>query len=93
MSIDGKALGTANALIAAAVFTICSLAVAIAPGASSSFASYALHIDLTALSRQITWGSFVVGLVSLAAVFGGTGLAIAGLYNRLATGRVASSRA
>jgi hypothetical protein len=57
MRIDTKFLGYATAFVVAAVFTICSAIVAIAPGALSAFVSYALHIDITGIARPITFAS------------------------------------
>lgn len=87
MRVDSKSLGVATGLIVAATFTVCSLVVAIAPGALSSFLSYALHIDITGIARPITFASFVVGVLFLAAASGVVVAAVAGLYNGLASRR------
>lgn len=81
--LDSLALGLAAASVAALLFTLCALFVALAPDATVAFASDMIHLDLSGLARSLTWGSFVVGL--LCWTFG-TGLvfaAAAALYNRL----------
>ena len=91
MKLNVKALFFASGIVAAASFVVCALAVAIAPGLTSRFFSFVLHIDLTGLSRTITWGSFFGGMLLF-----GFGLAIfAGLAawcsNRLAAERGGSA--
>ena len=81
MRINAKALGFATALGVAIAFTVCALIVAIAPGATTAFLSYALHIDLPGLTRPLSWGGFIAGLVLLTIYFGVLVAAIAGIYN------------
>ena len=81
-ALDPLALGLAAGTLAALLFSLCALAVALAPEATVLLASDMIHLDLTGLARSLTWGSFVVSL--LCWTFG-TGLvfaAAAGLYNR-----------
>ncbi len=84
MKLNVKALSFASGIVAAASFIVCALAVAIAPGLTSRFFSYVFHIDLTSLSRTITWGNFFGGMlcfsVGVAILVGLTGWC----YNRLA---------
>ena len=83
MSLDPRAFGLAAGLTAAALFTLCALAVAVAPGATAAYFTYLLHLDLTGLVRPLTWGSYFAGLLCWSV---GTGLvfaAAAGIYNRL----------
>ena len=82
MRIDSKTLGIATALGVAGAFTICTLVVALAPGGATTFLSYALHIDLTSLTRPLTWGGYFAGLLLTSAYFGALVAAIAGIYNR-----------
>lgn len=70
--------------VTAAAFTICAFFVAVAPEATAAFFSYLFHIDLTGLTRAISWDSFLAGLL-----FSVLGMALASavaawLYNRLA---------
>ena len=85
MRLDTRLLTFAIALAAAAAFTICSIIVAIAPGALSAFVSYALHIDITGIARPITFASFLVGVLFVAIVSGVFVAIVAGMYNGFAT--------
>jgi hypothetical protein len=68
---------------AAVLFAVCSLAVAVAPGATTAFFGYLVHMDLSGLPRTLTFGSFIGGLVAwtlgAALTFG----LAAAIYNRL----------
>lgn len=83
MKLNVKALSFASGIVAAGSFIVCALAVAIAPGLTSRFFGYVFHIDLTSLSRSITWGNFFGGMlcfsVGVAILVGLT----AWCYNRL----------
>jgi hypothetical protein len=84
MRLDVREFGIAAGLTAAVLFILCATAVAISPGSTTSVASFLIHMDLSGMSRSITWGSFLGGLVAWTV---GTGLtfALAGwLYNRFA---------
>jgi hypothetical protein len=50
-------------LVSAASYAICALMVALRPEGTSRSFGYVLHIDLSSLTRSITWPSFFVGLV------------------------------
>ena len=63
MRLKVKALSFASGIVAAASYIACALAVAIAPGLTSRFFSFVFHIDLTSLSRTITWSSFFGGML------------------------------
>ena len=82
MRIDARAFGLAAGLTAAVLFIICATAVAVAPDSTTSVASFLIHLDLSGMSRSMTWTSFVGGLlawsVGAALTFGFT----ARLYNR-----------
>ncbi|HEV8123664.1 MAG TPA: DUF5676 family membrane protein [Gemmatimonadales bacterium] len=84
MRMDARAFGIAAGLTAAVLFIICATAVAIAPGSTTSVAGFLIHMDLSGMSRSISWGSFAGGLIVWSV---GTGLTfgLAGwLYNRFA---------
>ena len=84
MKLDARAVGLAAGLTAGALFVICAIAVAIAPEATTAFAGHLIHVDLSGLSRSLTLGNFVGGLVCWTA---GTALAfwfIGVVYNRFA---------
>ena len=85
MRLDSRAFGLAAATIAAALFSVCALAVAVAPAWSTAVASSLIHLDLSDMARTITWGTFLTGLLWWSV---GTGIAFAaagGLYNLYAT--------
>lgn len=82
MRVDSKALGASAGLIAAATFVICGVLVAIAPGATSAFFGWVLHIDLSAMARPITIASFFGGLILFSAFVGVCVGLTAKLYNR-----------
>jgi uncharacterized membrane protein YiaA len=63
MNLNVRALSFASGIVAAASFVVCALAVVIAPWLTSLFFSYVFHIDLTSLSRTITWSSFFGGML------------------------------
>lgn len=83
MRLDARAFGLAAGATAGALFVLCALAVAIAPGPTTAFAGYLIHADLSAMTRKLTLSSFVGGLISwmigATLVFWFTGL----IYNRL----------
>lgn len=82
MELDARALGLAAGVIAAVLFALCALAVAVAPEWTTALAGSLIHLDLTGFARAITWGGFFGGLLCWSI---GTGLvfaAVGGLYNR-----------
>jgi hypothetical protein len=83
MRLNARAFAIAAGATAAVLFILCALAVAIAPGATTAFAGYLIHADLSGLSRSLTFGNVVGGLILWAL---GTALAfwlVAVIYNRL----------
>jgi len=49
-------------IVTAVAAIICGVLIALAPEATMAVVSYLFHIDLTGLSRTITWGGFFAGL-------------------------------
>ena len=97
MRLDARAFGTAAAMVAAVLFTICALAVALAPEPTTALASYLIHMDLSGMTRSMTFGRFVGGLVLWTLCSAVTFGAVAAIYNRLvaragADQRVAAAR-
>ena len=93
MRIDSRAFGLAAGTIAAILFTVCAVAVAIAPSWTTAVASSVIHLDLSGMARTITWGTFFGGLLFWTI---GTGLVFAGgggLYNRFSGGLPVVARA
>ena len=92
MRLDARAFGTAAGIVAAVLFTVCALAVAIAPDQTTALASYLIHLDLSGMARSMTPGRFVGGLVIWPL---GTGLAFgtaAAIYNRIVSRVTVASR-
>lgn len=92
LRLDATSFGFAAAIVAAALFTLCALAVALAPEWTTLAASSLIHLDLSNLARTLTWGGFFVGLICWSV---GTWLvfaSVAGLYNRLQSRRVPVAR-
>ncbi len=83
MRLDARAFGVAAGATAAVLFILCALAVAIAPGPTTASAGYLIHADLSGLSRSLTFGSFVGGLISWALGTALTFWLVAAIYNRL----------
>lgn len=83
MRLDTRAFALAAGAAAAILFTLCALAVAIAPDPTTAFFGYLVHMDLSGLARTLTFGSFVGGLLAWTI---GTALTFglaATIYNRL----------
>jgi len=97
MRLDARAFGAAAGMVAAALFTICALAVAVVPDQTTELASYLVHMDLSGMTRTMTFGRFIGGLVIWTLGTGVTFGAVAEIYNLLvarsaATQRVAAAR-
>ena len=84
MKLNAGAIFWAVAVVSAASYIVCAAFVAVAPGATSQFFSWVMHIDLTSLSRHITWSSFFGGMVCFSGLMGVMASASAWAYNRLA---------
>jgi len=83
MRLDTRAFALAAGAAAAILFTLCALAVAIAPDPTTAFFGYLVHMDLSGLARTLTFRSFVGGLLAWTV---GTALTFglaATIYNRL----------
>jgi hypothetical protein len=74
MRLEPRAFGAAAGMVAAVLFIVCALAVAIAPESTTAIASYLIHMDLSGMPRRLTPGSFAGGLIiwtlGAAVVFG-----------------------
>jgi hypothetical protein len=86
MRLETRAFALAAGTAAAVAYTICALAVAIAPVETTAFLGFITHTDLSTLARPISWGAFIGGVVAwwiiVAAVFG----LAAWFYNCLVAG-------
>ena len=84
MRLDARAFGLAAGVAAAVLFVICAVAVAIAPEATTAIAGELIHADLSGMTRTLTLGTFIGGLICW---FFGTTLTfwfVAWVYNWLA---------
>lgn len=86
MELDPSAFGLAAGIVTAALFSLCTLAVALAPGFTSAAFSYMLHVNLTGISRPVTWGGYFGGVMCLSLVVGAAFGAAGALYNRFIRG-------
>lgn len=84
MRLDTQAFAIAAAVIAAALFLICAFFVAVAPEATTRFAGHLIHSDLSGITRSLTWGNFLGGLVCWTLGTGLVAAAVSWVYNRLA---------
>ena len=81
MRLDIRCFALAGGVADALTFTLCALAVAVAPVATTEFLSFVVHYELTDQVRLLTPANFVGGLLAW-----GTGTAafmalLAWLYN------------
>ena len=91
MRLDALAFGIAAGAAAAVLFTVCAAAVAIAPDATTAVASYLIHMDLSGMSRSLTFGSFIGGLLIWTVGTGLTFWLFGSIYNRLTAARGVST--
>ena len=87
MRLNTKAFALAAGLSAAAAYTLCALAVAVAPVPLTVFFSTVTHLDLTGLSRPLTFNGFLVGLIWWAVGTSALFALVSVFYNRLAEQR------
>ena len=94
MKLNTGAIFWAVAFVAAASYIVCAALVVVAPEATSRFFGWAMHIDLSSLSRHITWSSFFGGVVWYSLVTATLASTVAWAYNRLVTspGETAGTR-
>jgi hypothetical protein len=83
MKLDVRAYGIAAGVTAAVVFILCALALVVAPGATTAMFGYMLHLDLSAMQRTLTFGSFLGALIAWTLGTGLTFAFAAAVYNRI----------
>lgn len=83
-SLNARAFGFAAATVAAVLTTVCALALAIAPRATTLVASTLIHLDLSETSRNLSWTTYFGGLVGWSIAAGLIFWSAAALYNRFA---------
>lgn len=88
-TLDARAFGFAAATIAGVLTTLCALALAVAPRATTAVASTLIHLDLSEMSRSLTWAGYFSGLIGWTIGAGLIFWAAGALYNRFAGDRTA----
>ena len=81
-ALDVRAFGFAAGIVAAVLTTLCALAIVLSPGATTSVAGALLHLDLSGISRNMSWPVYFGGLFGWSIGAGLVFAAAAGLYNR-----------
>jgi 2TM family of unknown function (DUF5676) len=81
VKLEVGAFGSAAGIGVAAAFTICALFVALAPQPTAAFIGYLLHIDISGITRPVTWASYFAGVVSVGIWTGLWAAVVAKLYN------------
>ena len=84
MRLDACAFGLAAGTVAAILYLVCGVAVLVAPGPTTTLASYIIHMDLSTMPRLVTAWGFLVGLAFWTFGTAGVFAAVAGVYNQLA---------
>jgi hypothetical protein len=89
MKLNAGAIFWAVGFVSSASYVVCAASVVVAPGATTEFVGWVMHIDLSSLSRNIKWSSFFGGVVCFSLVMAVVAWASARAYNRLPTGPIA----
>ncbi len=83
LRLSGRSLFLATAITTGIAYLVCILFLTVAPQITMAFFSYILHANVSDITRSVTWGSFILGLLVWSV---GTGLYaafVARLYNKL----------
>ena len=88
MRLHAPILSFAAGCVAAIGYTLCAVAVAVAPRATTAVLSTVIHLDLASLGRPLTWGSFLAGLLFWWLLAAGALGLTAVLYNYLIRGQL-----
>jgi hydrogenase/urease accessory protein HupE len=83
MKLNVWPFGFAVGIAVAAAFTICAFFVAVAPEATAAFIGYLLHIDLSGLTRPVTWANYFAGLLAIGIWAALLAAVAAGIYNSM----------
>ena len=84
MNLDAKSLAMSFGIVTAALWTICSVLVALMPGPTMTVMAHMLHGDAAEFSWTMTWTGFFIGLVSWTLSAAAAGWLIGWFYNRFA---------
>jgi hypothetical protein len=83
MKLDIRSFALASGVITAALTALCFAVWAVAPEASAAFFGYVMHMDLTAVNRTVTLGSFIGGVAFWGLTVAAAAALLAWFYNRL----------
>jgi hypothetical protein len=86
-TLDAPAFGFAAATIAAVLTTLCAIGIAVAPRATTAVAGTLIHVDLSEMTRTLTWGGYFSGLIAWTVGAGLIFWSAAALYNRFSAER------
>ncbi len=88
MNLDAKKLAMSFGSVAAVLWAVCSLLVALMPGPMMSLTAHMFHGNMEGFSWTLTWAGFFVGLVSWTVWAAVAGWLIGWSYNRFTSSRV-----
>lgn len=86
MKLNIGALVKAVAWVAAISYALCAGLLALAPDTTMRAAGYLMHIDLSSLSRPLSWGGVLAGVLVWTLGNMAFAASVAGLYNRFVRG-------
>lgn len=87
MRIKSLSLGLSAGVVTAIAFGICGAFFSLAPGPTSAFLSWVLHLDITGMTRPLSVPNLLAGIVLFGTYVGLAVGVTAALYNRLTTPR------
>ena len=85
MKLSANSLAAAVAVAFALIWTACSLAVLAFPSVIAVMTEHMIHADLTGFHWTMTWGGYLIGLISWSVWAGAAAWLAATVYNRIAT--------
>ena len=81
MQLHPRALAIAAAILGASLYAFGALVHVVVPWGAPAVVAYVFRVDVIDLARPLTWDSFLVGLLALAATGAVLGGLTAWLYN------------
>ncbi len=85
MKLSAVSLAAAVGVAFALIWTLCSLAVTLFPAAMTTMTEHMIHADLEDFHWTLTWGGYLMGLISWVAWGGVTAWLVATVHNQIAT--------
>ena len=83
LRLNVRSLFFATAIASGIAYLVCVLFMTVAPQATMTLFSYVLHVNLSGITPNVTWGSFIVGLLFWSVGIGLYAAFVARLYNKL----------